>query len=168
MMALVRGGFALLLLLLIAAAMLALVAPMVEAVGAVRLPEPALVTGVEGLEPLQLTEAELSEDQVTLALTQVIVNPSYSHAAEEHPEDLPIVRKCLEDPNTWKSAFRTTERGRFLQVCYDGKNIIFQIIDQVRGALYEKTAYIKNGMSNITDLTRYVDKMRYFRIKGGL
>ena len=98
---------------------------------------------------------------------EVIVD-DYSHSAIEHPLDQPTVRRCLSDKNTLKQDFTTPQPGRYLRTCYDGQHVVFQVIDRVGSVLKEKTAYIRGDFRNMSDVTRYVDRVNYYRIPGGL
>ena len=98
-----------------------------------------------------------------------VIVDDYSHSELEHPLDQPVVRKCLDDPHTWKQDFRTTTSGRFLRVCWDDqRHIVFQVIDRVGQLLKEKTAYIRKDFHTPTDVVKYVERVGYSRIKGGL
>lgn len=128
---------------------------------------PGLLTSAAAPAPALADDRLYVSGQVALA--QQVVVDDYSHAAVEHPQDMPTVRRCLDDSGTYKQDFRTPDPKRFLRICWDGKTtIIFQIIDRVGGTLREATAYIKNGFSNPTDVVNYIIKVGYFRIKGGL
>lgn len=149
-MTIVKSGFTLIALALVAIALVALVRPMVGAISAVDLPS-----------------SEWGDAQIQAAFATVVIDPAYSHAETEHPNDMQVVRRCLDDPNAWKSVYKTEQPYRYLRVCYDGSNIIFQVVDRVAGLLKEKTAYIRADMRNLTDVIKYVDRVRYFRVKGG-
>lgn len=126
----------------------------------------AAVAAIAPAVDVPAPEPELTDEQIYRAVVGgVIVDPSYSHAADEHPEDMPTVRRCLGDGGTWKQVYRTPQPNRYLRVCFDGKDVVFQIIDNIRGRMWEKTAYIRDELRSITDVVKYVDRVNYYRVK---
>lgn len=109
-----------------------------------------------------VTEAVASEEwaeaSTGLVFTKVIVD-EYSHAAKEHPEDMPAVRNCLNSGQTWKRIYRAPDwKDRYLRVCYDGRDIIFQIVDKIGKVFKERTAYIRDDISDLNQLREFLMK----------
>lgn len=104
------------------------------------------------------------------ALQNVVIDPEYSHAMEEHPESALIVRKCLKDKGAYMT-FQIEPNKRYLRVCIINERwgqIGFQIVDIVNRIAKERTAYIKEECTSIKDVLNYVKKNGYIRFKGPL
>lgn len=103
-------------------------------------------------------------------LKAVVIDPAYSHAAEEHPDQFEIVRNCFAQKGAYIS-FQVEPKKRYLRVCIidEVQGIIgFQIVDIVNKAAKEKTAYIKDRIRNIRELLEYARQQRYPRFTGPL
>lgn len=112
----------------------------------------------------------LSDMELSDALSKVVIDPTYSHAMEEHPVDAPIVRKCFEQKGAYMQ-FQVQRNRRYLRVCLINETaglVGFQIVDIVDKVAKEKTAYIKESIKNIRDLLNYADRMGYPRFRGPL
>lgn len=110
------------------------------------------------------------ESELQQIMTRVTIDPTYSHALEEHPQDAPIVRECLEKQGPYMQ-FQVQKNKRYLRVCIIDEKaglIGFQIVDIIGKIAKERTAYIKDEIRNIKDLLDYVGKMGYPRFKGDL
>ena len=93
----------------------------------------------------------------------VIVDRKYSHAWEHEDQD--IVRNCLDSGRTWKRWYSARQPGRYMRVCYDGQNIILQIVDRIKNDLWERTAYVDRDLKTINDVEEYAKSVQYLRIK---
>ena len=103
-------------------------------------------------------------------LANVVIDPAYTHALEEHPQDAPIVRECLAQRGAYMQ-FQIERNKRYLRVCIIDETagvIGFQIVDIVNRIAKERTAYIKDTICNIKELLDYVGKNGYVRFKGPL
>lgn len=150
-MAAIKMGGTTLALALLAFALLYLVNPMLNAVKAV-IPYSA--------------ETELMsvwDGEVDLMLRGVIIDSSYSHALEEHPDTAPIVWDCLKNKGQYV-AFQIDPGRRYLRVCLiDPETIGFQIVDIVGKKAMEKTAYIKDTLKCIKDIFNYAQQNGYIK-----
>jgi hypothetical protein len=126
-------------------------------------PVAEIVYGDPEIEGLGQVPAEYtaSEAAALSVVGGVIVDPTYSHAMREHPEDMPTVRKCLGDSKTWKGLFTTGDPNRYLRACVIGGMVIFQIIERIREQYYERTAYTKEGLCGKQGVEMYTAEMRY-------
>ena len=112
----------------------------------------------------------MTESTIANLLNNVIVDPAYSHALEEHPDTAPLVRECLGTKGAYMQ-FQIRPRERYLRVCIVDEVlglIGFQIVDIVDRVAKEKTAYIKENIHCIKDILSYAQKMGYVRFKGPL
>lgn len=103
-------------------------------------------------------------------LTNVVLDPAYSHALEEHPLDAPIVQQCFAQKGAYMQ-FQIEPKKRYLRVCIvdEAKGLIgFQIVDIVNRVAKERTAYIKDKITCIRELLDYVRRMGYPRFTGPL
>jgi len=112
--------------------------------------------------------------EISNLLTNVTIDPSYSHALEEHPTEAPIVQECLNTKGAYMQ-FQIEKNKRYLRACIvdEVAGIIgFQIVDLVKEGKKivskERTAYIKDGIRCIRDLLDYARRMGYPRFKGPL
>lgn len=99
-----------------------------------------------------------------------MIDPAYSHALEEHPEDAPIVWECFAQKGAYIQ-FQIEAKKRYLRVCIiDEINGIlgFQIVDIINKAAKERTAYIKDRLHNIRELLEYAKQNHYPRFTGPL
>lgn len=131
-----------------------------------------LFSGVMFLSPSlgQETKKEISDPEIARILTAVAIDPAYSHALEEHPEDAPLVRECLNRDGPYMQ-FQIIPKQRYLRVCVidSDKGVIgFQIVDIINKVAKERTAYIKDSIHNIRELLDYVGRQGYCRFKGTL
>lgn len=109
-----------------------------------------------------VTDAELAD---ALA-NAVVIDPDYSHAAEEHPDTYQSVRDCFDTKGQYV-AFQVTPKKRWLRVCLvDATTVGFQIVDAVGRELKERTAYIKDGIKSLKELFEYAKRMGYPRFTG--
>lgn len=114
------------------------------------------------------TNNTMTEMEIAQALSLVTLDPTYTHALEEHPDTAPLVRSCL-DRNGPYMQFQIIPKQRYLRVCIIDDGIIgFQIVDIVNRVAKERTAYIKDTIHNIKELLRYAEKLGYPRFKGVL
>ena len=150
-MAAIKLGGTTLALIIIAMALMVLVNPMINAAKAVvpNSAEPAL--------------ADVWNEEINLAMQAVVVDPSYSHALEEHPDEAPIVWDCLASKGQYV-AFQVDPGRRYLRVCLiDDETIGFQIVDFVGKKMMEKTAYIRDELKCVKDIFDYARRMGYAR-----
>jgi len=103
-------------------------------------------------------------------LQNVVIDPAYSHAEEEHPDTVAVVRDCFNTKGAYMQ-FQIWPKQRYLRICIidDILGLIgFQIVDIVDKVAKERTCYIKEGIKTIKDLLEYVRRMGYPRFKGAL
>jgi hypothetical protein len=120
--------------------------------------------------PIEQTTNTLTDTEIAYILTNVVIDPAYSHAIEEHPDTAPMVRDCLAQKGAYMQ-FQIQQNKRYLRVCLIDENagvIGFQIVDIIDKVAKERTAYVKETISNIKQLLDYVGKMGYPRFKGPL
>jgi len=149
----VRTGFVIFILILIVAAMLVLIPPMVESAK-------ALVPANKGMEIVATWDEE-----VNIMLQSVVIDPNYSHAMEpgKHADTAPIVHKCLSEKGQY-AAFEVDKGKRYLRVCLiDEHTIGFQIVDIINKVAKEKTAYIREDCKCIQDVFDYIRRMHWTR-----
>lgn len=103
-------------------------------------------------------------------LQRVVIDSEYSHALEDHPNSSPIVHKCLAEKGAYMQ-FQISPKKRYLRVCIIDEElgvIGFQIVDIVNRVAKERTAYIKENMTCIKDVLRYVGRNGYSKFNGSL
>lgn len=150
-MAAIKLGGTTLALVMIAVALMALVNPMINAAKAV------VPNSVE------LVPAVVWNEKVDLAMREVIIDPAYSHALEEHPDTAPIVWECMKSKGPYIT-FQVDPGRRYLRVCLiDDKIFGFQIVDYVGKKMMEKTAYIRDELKTVKDLFDYARRNGYPR-----
>lgn len=113
---------------------------------------------------------EVYDAEIDSLLSNVVVDPSYSHALEEHPNSAPLVHECMKNQGPYMQ-FQIHKDERYLRVCIideDKGTIGFQIVDIVERVAKERTAYVKNGFNSIRDVLDYAARRGYCRFKGPL
>jgi len=102
-------------------------------------------------------------EELDLAMQAVVVDPTYSHAVEEHGEQALLVRECLKRDGPYVT-FQIDPGRRYLRVCIlEDQSIGFQIVDAVGKMMKERTAYIKDNFTCIKDIFDYARRMGYPR-----
>jgi hypothetical protein len=147
----IRGGTILIgfVLLALTLGLMVLSAPMADAVADIAASIPS---------------AEVAWDtEMDSLMKAVVIDPSYSHALEEHPDSAAIVWQCFNDKGQ-TAAFQIEPGKRFLRICMiDEVTVGFEIVDIVGKIAKEKTAYIKDGLKSLNDVFKYAQKMGYAR-----
>lgn len=108
--------------------------------------------------------------EIAKILNNVIIDPAYSHALEEHPNSAPLVHECMKNQGPYMQ-FQIHKNERYLRVCIideDAGKIGFQVVDIVNNEAKELTAFVKNGMKNIRDVLDFAARRGYVRFKGSL
>lgn len=101
-------------------------------------------------------------------LNNIVVDPAYSHAVEEHPNSAPIVRTCMENKGPFVQ-FQIRKGQRYLRVCaIDDSTFGFQIVDRVGKVFKERTAYIKDNCVKVKEVFDYARKQGFPKFTGDL
>jgi hypothetical protein len=111
-------------------------------------------------------ESRWTDFEEVVLVTNVIVDPNYSHADERHPKEAPLVRRCLDQRGPYMNFLVDRALQRYLRVCIGDGWVGFQIVDKIKGKFFERTAYFRSGMKTIQDLNRYIRNSTYTRYKG--
>lgn len=118
-----------------------------------------------------MTEPEVTYDsEMSKILSNVVIDPAYSHALEEHPNSAPLVHECMKNQGPYMQ-FQIHKNERYLRVCIideDTGKIGFQIVDIVNKVAKERTAFVKDGMKTIRDVLDFAARRGYIRFKGSL
>lgn len=120
--------------------------------------------------PSQAPIPATHQTELADALRNVVIDPVYSHAAKEHPQDVPIVRSCFATKGAYLQ-WEVEKDKRYLRACIVDEVmgiIAFQIVDIVERQAKERTAYIKAEIKNIQQLLEYALKKGYTVFTGPL
>lgn len=137
-------------------------------ISVMEVPTTSTLTAIQPIQPLVLSDIPTVSDPAMEQLLNNVVVDSYSHALEEHPNSAPRVWECLHKNGPYMQ-FQIIPGKRYLRICViDDETIGFQIVDIVGKVAKERTAYIKDGISNIRQLLDWAFKRGYCRFKGAL
>lgn len=113
--------------------------------------------------PTSFEQKLVYDAEIDILLRQVVVDPSYSHAEEEHPDTYEAVRNCFNTKGAYIT-FQIEPKKRYLRVCLlDMETIGFQIVDIVGRLAKERTCYIKDGIKSLKELFDYASRNRLIR-----
>jgi len=100
---------------------------------------------------------------ILLAVLPITVDLSLSHAAERHSiSGVEAIRKCLKD-NGPMQIWINPDTGRRAFVCkLPSGQFGIQIIQKVGGEWKEITAFVKDKVSNIGQVMRYLTNTGYY------
>lgn len=120
--------------------------------------------------PIPQQKTILTDDDIAGMLQRVVIDPEYSHALTEHPNSAPIVHECLSEKGAYMQ-FQIDPKKRYLRVCIIDEElgiIGFQIVDIINRVAKERTAYIRENMTCIKDVLKYVSRNGYTKFNGPL
>lgn len=101
----------------------------------------------------------------SLVLATQSVELSSSHAVLRHGNSAYAVRNCLTDKGAMQTWFNPTT-GRTAKICAVGDaQFGIQILENVNGTMKEVTAFIKDKMSRIEQVTNYLRNAGYYPLQ---